>query len=57
LIEFDWRIDVKRASETVAAMSVPTVLVQLQVSIIIIIIIIIIIHFLTNVINQKKKNI
>jgi len=30
LIEFDWRIDVKRASETVSSMSVPTVLVQLQ---------------------------
>ena len=32
LVEFDWRIDVKRASENVAAMSVPTVLVQLQVN-------------------------
>eukprot|EP01117_Protostelium_nocturnum_P013947 TRINITY_DN5259_c0_g1_i1.p1 TRINITY_DN5259_c0_g1~~TRINITY_DN5259_c0_g1_i1.p1 ORF type:complete len:200 (-),score=61.44 TRINITY_DN5259_c0_g1_i1:36-635(-) len=30
LKQFDWRIDVKRASESVSVMSVPTVLVQLQ---------------------------
>jgi hypothetical protein len=32
LQDFDWRIDVKRASDTMSNMSVPTVLVQLEVS-------------------------
>ena len=31
LVEFDWRVDVKSASDTVPRMSVPTCLLQLKV--------------------------
>jgi len=35
LVDFDWRVDIKTSSDSLSRMSVPTCLLQLQVSIIV----------------------